>query len=586
MPADIEACAKAVGDKAESPFALCNWMKAEGKGYFAHAEDGPDRAQAVAAAMQEYAESAAKNEKSGPKLATVKDVEIFQAGEHREGKTYTVADLNRMAENAVALKAFLKPPVVTGHEEDQSFLENSGYPSAGRVVGLHNEFHDEPCLACHAENSTACAYCEGTGKRYTQLADFADVPQTIARLINGRAYNSVSAEVYDDFEGPDGQHHGKALRRVALLGGELPQIKTLADLPLADYSERPARRATLAPKEIRRRESAGTFLCFSEVRPMTTTATPPAKPKAKRNKLAKFSDKAKATWKKFADEQPKPDGEYADAPPAGVSRDEMIQMLQEYGFATDILEKMDDPELAEIIRVYKSGMQEMAEEKVPPEPPKTPEAKMGETPPDTTKAYPPGAKLSEPPMATPSTDPKKIVMHYSEGGEQKTLEIDRTTHQAFQLMLKPITDTLGAARQDVQKFQEAEKKKSIDARLDVLIKQGKVLPAEIDAGLKDQLYRADGVQKFSDGLTELDKQLAILEKRPAIAKFHEIGKTGPGGTATAFSENAEVAAVEQHYEQFAETFRKTGTSKDDIVKAYKSAAQREPGLTAKAFLKI
>jgi hypothetical protein len=146
------------------------------------------------------------------KLASVKSCEIFAAGVHR-GNLYTTHDLDRMVKNFRLARGRVDPPLSVGHEEDQSLLDNTGLPAAGWVTRLYRR-----------------------GAKL--LADFGGIPRSIAKLINGRAYRKVSAEVYD--EPPEGAPpgcSGRMLRRVALLGAELPQIKSLADLPLAEYAE-------------------------------------------------------------------------------------------------------------------------------------------------------------------------------------------------------------------------------------------------------------------------------------------------------------------------------------------------------------
>jgi hypothetical protein len=148
------------------------------------------------------------------KLASVKSCEIFAAGVHR-GNLYTTHDLDRMVKNFRLARGRVDPPLSVGHEEDQSLLDNTGLPAAGWVTRLYRR-----------------------GAKL--LADFGGIPRSIAKLINGRAYRKVSAEVYD--EPPEGAPpgcSGRMLRRVALLGAELPQIKSLADLPLAEYAETP-----------------------------------------------------------------------------------------------------------------------------------------------------------------------------------------------------------------------------------------------------------------------------------------------------------------------------------------------------------
>ncbi len=149
-----------------------------------------------------------------PALARVQGVEIFASGTWN-GYTFTEADLDRIAVNFERLRnadpPILRPPVVLGHDEDQSWLRQTGLPAAGWV---------ERCW-----------------REQTRLyADFAEVPPAVARLINQRAYRQVSVELYQDFVHA-GEHYGWTLRRVALLGGELPAVHGLADLPLATFSE-------------------------------------------------------------------------------------------------------------------------------------------------------------------------------------------------------------------------------------------------------------------------------------------------------------------------------------------------------------
>ncbi|MBL8794801.1 MAG: hypothetical protein JNM56_12910 [Planctomycetia bacterium] len=184
------------------------------------------------------------------KLGEVKGVEVFAAGVHKD-VAYTVQDLDAMVENFNRLQSLLRPTVVVGHSESQEWLQDSGIPAAGTVTNLRR-------------------------KGQTLLADFVEMPVAIAKLVNSRAYRACSSEVYSDFE-YGGKRYGPTLRRVALLGGELPAVKTLADLPAAGYSETylPPRRAVLVLRDVRR-AGAGLLRCFSEVRPMAANAAPNA----------------------------------------------------------------------------------------------------------------------------------------------------------------------------------------------------------------------------------------------------------------------------------------------------------------------
>lgn len=463
---------------------------------------------------------------TSPKLASVRAVEIFQSGVHRD-KQYTRADLDCMVENFGRLQDTLKPTVVIGHSEDQSFLEDSGIPAAGRVERIWRDGD-------------------------TLKADFCEVPQTIARLINGRAYKSVSSEVYDDYQdSATGQHHGKTLRRVALLGGELPQIKTLADLPLADYSERPARTATLSFRSKLVRPLAGTVAYFSEIHPVS-----------KRSKKAKFSDAVKKTYQAFADEPAMP--EEAAPAPAGVSRDDMVAMLTEMGYDPAMLEKAPDELLAEMIRVQKSSMAPMADAPLP----------------GTVNAEPP--PIAPTPTIQPSSGipgvpdrtPSQVTLKFGE----KDMDLDKAlaplVASAVAAALKPIAGTLAATKSDVDKFQETTRRSAIDAKWSEWLKAGKVLPAQEEA-IKARLRRADAVQKFSDGKTELEVQLAEIDAYPSILKFSETVKSKKNGAGT-----EEQQKVERFAEDHADALKRMGKTVSAYVTAFADARKKRPELTA------
>lgn len=147
------------------------------------------------------------NDKTTVELAELQDIEIFEAGTYR-GKAYTEEDLARMVRNFEKHGPAIKPVAVVGHSEDQKLLQDSGIPAAGWMTTLKQ-----------------------AGKKL--LASFRDVPKVIADLVNRKAYGRISSEIYNDYEGD-----GLAIRRVALLGGEIPEVKTLQDV-LALYADNP-----------------------------------------------------------------------------------------------------------------------------------------------------------------------------------------------------------------------------------------------------------------------------------------------------------------------------------------------------------
>lgn len=132
-------------------------------------------------------------------LAELKDIEIFEAGTYREVE-YTEDDLDTMVKNFGELKDEIQPTMVIGHSEDQKILKNSGLFAAGWLEDLRR-----------------------VGKKL--VADFKEVPKIVADLIEKKAYKRISSEIYKNYK-----EKGHALRRVALLGGQIPEVKSLQDV--------------------------------------------------------------------------------------------------------------------------------------------------------------------------------------------------------------------------------------------------------------------------------------------------------------------------------------------------------------------
>jgi hypothetical protein len=244
MPQWLDDCVKAMEGKegVEEPHALCRWMHDNGRGYFAHGESFD-----VGAAVAEFVE----RQKDAAGHIVIPDVEVFEAGDW-QGETYTTADLDAMVSNFARFRDQVEPPVVIGHEEDQELLRNTGIPAAGWVVGLRRQ-----------------------GNKL--FADLSQVFPQIADLVEGGAYKHVSAEVYPRDDPPEGVPAvGCMLRRVALLGGSLPHIKSLADLPRP--VRRHAERRRSPPVRLHRAarvlyNGTGAWACFSEVTKMADDAT-------------------------------------------------------------------------------------------------------------------------------------------------------------------------------------------------------------------------------------------------------------------------------------------------------------------------
>lgn len=95
---------------------------------------------------------------------------------------------------------------------------------------------DVPAVLGHDEGQPAYGVAVKVWREGDKLkADLVNIPKEVDDAIQAGAYFQTSAEVYDD-TGEAGLPAGNGcmLRRIALLGADIPQVKTLADLPKPD----------------------------------------------------------------------------------------------------------------------------------------------------------------------------------------------------------------------------------------------------------------------------------------------------------------------------------------------------------------
>lgn len=151
-------------------------------------------------------------------FAELHDVEIFEAGSYVDGNgnhvTYTEDDLRRTVEIQKELADNVKPPLKLGHDKDQEFARRSGYPSTGWL---------DKAKGLYLNGSKLVA------------KTITDVPKGVYDAVKNKAYKRISAEFYNDFS-HDGKNYGKnVLKGIALLGEDIPIVKTLEDVSV--YSE-------------------------------------------------------------------------------------------------------------------------------------------------------------------------------------------------------------------------------------------------------------------------------------------------------------------------------------------------------------
>jgi hypothetical protein len=514
------------------------------------------------------------------------EVEVFPAGQHREGgREYTHKDLLDMARNfarfSTGPKALVRVPAVLGHSEDQQILKDSGIPAAAWPKGLKVK-----------------------GK--SLYADFREAPPKVKRLLKSKAYRTVSAEVYDSPpRGVPGT--GCMLRRVAFLGGELPEIKTIDEiLALHDpedgshdsYSEyQSSRLARLdSPRRTMLRSThatqvrPGVFHCFSEVTPMNPDEMPDGGGVA------------------VMDEP----GEAEGGP---LTREKMLELLGRHGVDSEALESCDDAALAEMLRVLDSQPDEDDEgnpEAGDPLPEETGEAMPLEAPPEEDESGKPASPFAEPDgmskdeamglytqhlahaekcrayadslgddgMGGPAGSQVDILTQPVNGAKKKPGDKDKAEMfaEAVDRAVQKALRTIQGAGAEVAKFSEARR---IDAVLDRLDLAGKVAPGERAAHRENMLALSavPTVHKFSEGGASnlLDRYVRQLERRPSL--FSEKVRDGDGPSG-----EGDEAIVSAHWERFSEAFKSGGTSKEEFVGVFKTRQKADPMFTAAKYL--
>jgi hypothetical protein len=146
----------------------------------------------------------------------INNIEIFATGTWIGNRRVTVTSktlddmVNSFYELTSKVDGF-RPFIKLGHKEMQGFGGESGAPSFGFISKIWRE-----------------------GNKV--LANFSNVPDALVDLINAGRYNAVSIEFLPTVNF-GGETFKSVLRAVALLGAELPAVKTLKGLSASLMSE-------------------------------------------------------------------------------------------------------------------------------------------------------------------------------------------------------------------------------------------------------------------------------------------------------------------------------------------------------------
>jgi hypothetical protein len=490
-------------------------------------------------------------------------VPIFACGSHR-GKVYTRRDLDNMAENFDLNRKRLKVPAVLGHDEEQVMLKGTGLPAAAWTDRVYRK-----------------------GK--ILYADFADVPSSVMRLLRGRVYRKVSAEVYDD--PPDGvQGKGKTLRRIAFLGGDIPQLKTLDDIPIPESHSENAYcyRTNIRLCNIVRMPE-GAYSVFSEVESMNreeilktlasmgmdVSSLTDVVPDQALMEILRVVDSLKeqaedSSREESIDEKEQGDDETPPVDEEQSSNDTEGDMGQD--------EDRDDEMMADDEEMDKEEQSGEEEYEDWPEPKDDEEKEKYK---EKARKYYEHAK-------------KHYEKYWGKECDKMTeADMGALANRVVSIIRKDAKSELATLKKFAEEAHTQNKRSSVDAFIDANLKAGKILPAEIDeanpGNLRDRLYRADAkrvVAKFSENgknieFTELDLQMREIESRPA-AKFSERFRASKAGVHQ--TEDQDEVKIKGHYELYSEQYKKLGVSCDSLVKGFAAQKKLVPTTTIDDYL--
>jgi hypothetical protein len=483
----------------------------------------------------------------------VKGIEVFQAGKHRDdAPDYAEDDLQEMVDNYRLLRGKVDPPVVVGHEEDQPLT--NGLPPAMRAAEA------DPRLNTGSPALGWVTNLWRVGKRL--FADVGGLPLWLKKLLDARRYAKVSAEVYDpDSPAKPPGAEGYVFRRLALLGGEMPQIKDLPALAAEDSEVPPAPGGTPRPRGgdgachccgLRRYAERsfpdGTREVFFEVHPMDRTEL-----EGQLTALG-YSDEQMAALKDLPDDvfaafvlatlareagtagaapPPPPEGEGGGGPPPavmaefpeGMDRQSLIEWLTAQGEDPAALDAMTDDDLIDLYNQRQAAPEQMSEPGLPDE---DEEEEWEDV---TVPATPTPPPAPAPPARRPAVKSVTKTIKFSE-------EDRRAVRQEVRTLVAAET---AAFRKEATAVREAERKRAAEEKrgrvrafCERLLKENKITPAELDESnpalpsLVERLMLCDAqatVRKFSEGgkevaLTQLDVEMRALEARPP-RKYNE-----------------------------------------------------------------
>ena len=486
----------------------------------------------------------------------------------------------------------LVPPAVLGHEEEQEWLDRTDLPAAGWV--------DPTTLTAEPD-------LDNPG-HLILVGDIVNIPGAVADRIRDGEFANGSAEIYDDFFDDFGHSHGPSLRRFALLGGEVPQVKRLGRLPdpvpmstPCQFSETPTPQATTLVFTFAERTAVD--------RTQMIAAIQAAMPGLSQSTLDALDDTALADLvKNIPTPVATPVTPPAVTPPPGVTtmadRATMIQALADAGQDPAVLETMDDVQLQSLydqLEMEPEEVETMGDPAV-----MTREELIAELVAagqdqamldglddqglrDLYTSLGLGATATTP-AAAPATS---VAPAATMADRKKTCYSERATVRRIVPKAKTLLAKLNRMS---ERAARAERKAVIDPVCKDLVRAG-FTPAFVNEWIRPNLERLDNdkaVIRFSEGGrttvgTALQAKIAAakaLNPAKVVVKFGE-RFAGPDLVPQTTAQD-EAAKVREFAATLSDsTLRAAGyTSREQMVQKFSETRKKVPGLTAKQYLGI
>jgi hypothetical protein len=135
----------------------------------------------------------------------IPDVEIFAGGTNTT-REFTEDRVRKLVEASIEVFEELKPAIFPGH------TRKVGFPNVGQLKNIRQ-------------------------KGMKIVSDLINVPKVMAKWIQSKGYNRVSPEIRRNYIAESGKAIPEAICGLALLGQDVPKIKTIADLPFPVYAD-------------------------------------------------------------------------------------------------------------------------------------------------------------------------------------------------------------------------------------------------------------------------------------------------------------------------------------------------------------